>query len=153
MFSDTPQITLRKYQDGRLLNSVLYGVLTELEHVLSTYQRRIENNNDRAAVHAWLDADRVSASFTGTSACPSAFLFQTIGLSCALKRPLTFPQIYCFETRTVDRSDTVNQSLAYVSCLRTHWVLSRSLFTNWCTIDLFKRILKFTLKRLLHVSV
>jgi hypothetical protein len=115
MFSDTPQITLRKYQDGRLLNSVLYGVLTKLEHVLSTYQGGIENN-DRAASHARLDADRVSASFTGTSACPSALLFQTIGLLCALKRPLIFPQIYCFETRTLERSDNVNQSVACVSC-------------------------------------
>ena len=116
MFSDNSQITLRKYQGGRLLNSVLYGVLTELEHVLSTYQGGIENNNDRAAVHAWLDADKVSASFTGTSACPSALLFQTIGLSCAIKRPLIFPQIYCFETRMLESSDNVNQSVASVSC-------------------------------------
>jgi len=115
MFSDIPQITLGKYQDGRLLNSFLYGVLTELEHVLCTCQGGIENN-DRAAVHAWLDADRVSASFTGTSACPSALLFQTIALSCALDGPLTFPQIYCFETRMLERSDNVNQSVACVSC-------------------------------------
>ena len=131
MFSYTPQITLRKYQDGRLLNSVIYGVLTELEHVLSTYQGRIENNNDRAAVHAWLDADRVSASFTGTSACPSALLFQTIGLSCALKKPLTFPQIYCFETRMLERSDNVKQSVASVSCRFTNTLgFIKVLFTN-----------------------
>jgi len=115
MFPDTAQIALRKHQDGRLLNSVLYGVLTELEHVLSTCQERIENN-DRVAVHAWLDADMVSASFTGTSACPSAILFQTIGLSCALNGPLAFPQIYCFEIRMLGRSDNVKQSVACVSC-------------------------------------
>jgi hypothetical protein len=38
-----------------------------------------------------------------------------------------------------------------------HYIFSFSnqslLFTNWCTIELFKRILKFTLKQLLHVSV
>jgi len=115
MFSDNAQITLRKYQDGRLLNSVLYGVLTELEHVLSTYQGGIENN-DRVAVHAWLDADRVSASFAGTSACLPALVFQTIGLSCALNGSLTFPQIYCFEIRMLGHSDNVNQSLACVTC-------------------------------------
>ena len=44
------------------------------------------------------------------------FFFRTIGLSCALNGPFTFPQVYYFEIRMLGRSDNVNQSVACVSC-------------------------------------
>jgi hypothetical protein len=77
-FSYIQQFTSRKCCNGRFLNVMLCRAreVVEGEDTVASYHGGITKSSDKAAGHASLDVDRVSAACTCISACPSALRFQ-----------------------------------------------------------------------------
>jgi hypothetical protein len=69
-FSYIQQVTSTECRNGRFLNLMLCRAVVNGEDTVASYHGGIAKSNDKAAGHASLDVDRVSA------ACPPALRFQ-----------------------------------------------------------------------------